>query len=78
MLLYYEEEFRLSQSLIPLMAVIRKNKNKVRSVLDYRVLNQHIDTFTMSTDVSLLDLRKTYLIVIILECASEMTSYLLK
>ena len=58
------------------MAVIQQNKQKVRLVLDYRELNDHVDQFTAHADictetlrewrragsnVSVLDLRKAYL-----------------
>ena len=58
------------------MAVIQQNKQKVRPVLDYRELNDHVDPFTARADictenlrewrragsnVSVLDLRKAYL-----------------
>ena len=58
------------------MAVIQQNKQKVRPVLDYRELNDHVDPFTACADicteklrewrqagsnVSMLDLRKAYL-----------------
>jgi ribonuclease HI len=62
--------------LIPLMAVIQRNKKKVRPVLDYRELNQYVSSHTgqsevcgdrlriwrqMGANVKLLDLRKAYL-----------------
>ena len=58
------------------MAVIQQNKQKVRPVLDYRELSDHVDPFTARADicteklrewqragsnVSMLDLRKAYL-----------------
>ena len=61
---------------IPLMAVIQQKKNKVRPVMDFRKLNSHLDPHTADADVcnekirewrrcgrnvSLLDLRDTYL-----------------
>ena len=61
--------------LIPLMAVIQQNKQKVRPVLNYRELNDHVDPFMACADicteklrewwragsnVSVLDLRKAY------------------
>ena len=64
------------QGLIPLMAVIQHNKDKVRPVLDYRELNQYVSSHTgqsevcgerlrnwrqMGANVKLLDLRKAYL-----------------
>ena len=73
---YPEEELGPPKGLIPLMAVIQHNKQKVRPVLDYRELNAHVDAFTAHADicaqklrewrregdeVSVLDLRKAYL-----------------
>ncbi|XP_043204508.1 uncharacterized protein LOC122371842 [Amphibalanus amphitrite] len=61
---------------IPLMAVVNKNKEKVRPVLDFRQLNEHVDAHTADADVcadklrlwrqqgtagALIDLRKAYL-----------------
>ena len=37
--------------LIPLMAVVQKKKGKVRPVMDYRSLNEHVDTYTANADV---------------------------
>ncbi|KAK8374447.1 hypothetical protein O3P69_012045 [Scylla paramamosain] len=39
------------KGLIPLMAVVQRNKKKVRPVMDFRELNAHIDTFTADSDV---------------------------
>ena len=76
LVLYPEDKLGPPKGLIPLMAVIRENKQKVRPVLDYRELNDHVDPFTACADiyteklrewrqagsnVSMLDLRKTYL-----------------
>ena len=62
--------------LMPLMAVIQKNKAKVRPVLDFRELNEHIQPYTANVDVcaqkmrqwrkqgsnvALIDLTKAYL-----------------
>ena len=73
---YPEDKLGPPKGLIPLMAVILKNKQKVRPVLDYRELNDHVDPFTGHADicteklrewrrarsnVSMLDLRKAYL-----------------
>ena len=64
------------KGLIPLMAVIQQNKQKVRLVLDYQELNDHVDPFTACADICteklrewrrtgsnvfMLDLRKAYL-----------------
>uniref|UniRef100_A0A5S6QF25 Reverse transcriptase domain-containing protein n=1 Tax=Trichuris muris TaxID=70415 RepID=A0A5S6QF25_TRIMR len=40
-----------ANSLIPLMAIVQRNKGKVRPVMDFRELNEHIETFTASADV---------------------------
>ena len=73
---YPEDKLGPPKGLIPLMAVIQKNKQKVRPVLDYWELNDHVDPFTACADicteklrewrqagsnVSMLDLRKAYL-----------------
>lgn len=55
---YLEEELGLPKGLIPLMAVIQQNKDKVRPVLDYRELNEHVDTFTPRADVCTQKLRE--------------------
>jgi hypothetical protein len=62
--------------LIPLMAVLQANKSKVRPVLDYRELNEHVSSHTgesvvcgeklrkwrrMGHNLKLLDLRRAYL-----------------
>jgi ribonuclease HI len=62
--------------LIPLLAVMQSSKHKVRPVLDYRELNEHVSSHTgesvvcgeklrkwrsMGINVKLLDLRKAYL-----------------
>ena len=64
------------KGLIPQMAVVQQNKSKVRPVMDYRELNQYVDTFMADADVcasklrvwhqhgpnvSLFDLRRAYL-----------------
>ena len=64
------------KGLIPLMAVVQQSKSKVRPVMDYRELNQYVNTFMADADVfasklrewhqlgpnaSLLDLRRAYL-----------------
>jgi transposase InsO family protein len=62
--------------LIPLMAVVQVNKAKVRPVMDYRELNQHVSSHTadgvvcgaklrawrrLGENASIIDLRKAYL-----------------
>ena len=73
---YPEDNLGPPKGLIPLMAVIQQNKQKVRLVLNYRELNDHVDPFTAraeicteklrewrraGSNVSALDLRKAYL-----------------
>ena len=73
---YSEDKLGPPKGLIPLVAVIQQNKQKIRPVLDYRELNDHMDPFTARADicteklrewcragsnVSVLDLRKSYL-----------------
>ena len=64
------------EGVVPLMAVIQRNKNKVRPVLDYREVNEFLSCHTaesvacneslriwrrMGTNISLIDLKKAYL-----------------
>jgi len=64
------------KGLLPLMAVVQVNKNKVRPVLDYRELNGYVSSHTaesvvcaesirswrqMGDNISIVDLRKAYL-----------------
>ena len=73
---YPQERLGPPKGLIPLMAVVQEQKQKVRPVLDYRELNGFVDAFTANAevcahklrqwrrqgvDVSLMDLRKAYL-----------------
>ena len=55
---YDECELGPPKGLIPLMAVVQKNKAKVRPVLDFRELNQHIEPFTANADVCAEKMRK--------------------
>ena len=48
---YPEEELGPPKALIPLMAVVRQNKSKVRPVLDFRELNGYVDAYTAHADV---------------------------
>lgn len=48
---YDEAELGQPKGLIPLMAVVQQNKSKVRPVLDFRELNEFIDTYTADADV---------------------------
>ena len=62
--------------LIPLMAIVQQNKDKVRPMMDFRELNSHVDVFTanadvcadkirewrrLGTNVAIVDLRRAYL-----------------
>ena len=51
MLPYDESRLGPVKGLIPMMAVVQQNKEKVRPVLDFRELNCHIDAFTREADV---------------------------
>ena len=50
-LLPYSEELGPPKGLIPLMAVVQEQKQKVRPVLDYRELNCFVDAFTANAEV---------------------------
>ena len=65
-----------AKGLIPLMAIVQQNKDKVRPVMDFRELNSHVDAFTanadvcadkirewrrLGTNVAIVDLRRAYL-----------------
>ena len=73
---YDEVQHGAQRGLVPLMAVRQNNGGKVRPVLDYRELNDHVTAFTADSDVcadqlrkwrrhgvnvTVLDLRKAYL-----------------
>ena len=55
---YPEDKLGPLKGLIPLMAVIQQNKQKVRPVLDYRELNDHVDPFTACADICTKKLRE--------------------
>ena len=55
---YDEREHGPVRGLIPLMAVIQEAKDKVRPVLDYRELNEHLVPHTAEADVCRDQLRK--------------------
>ena len=55
---FTENKLEPPKGLIPLMAVIQQNKQKVRPVLDYRELNDHVDPFTARADISTEKLRE--------------------
>ena len=48
---YDEHKYGPAKGLIPLMAIVQRNKKKVRSVMDFRELNAHIDVFMADSDV---------------------------
>jgi len=48
---YDDRRYGPAKGLIPLMAVIQQNKDKVRPVMDFRELNSHVDAFMASADV---------------------------
>ena len=73
---YIQERLGPPNRLIPLIAIEQPTKDKIRPVMDYRELNQHVDTFTVDADVcatklqewrqkgsnvALLDLKRAYL-----------------
>ena len=73
---YDDEKLGPAKGLIPLMAIIQQNKDKVRPVMDFRELNSNVDAFTASADVcadkirewrrlgtnvAIVDLRRAYL-----------------
>jgi len=55
---YDEKKYGPAKGLIPLMAVVQQSKAKVRSVINFRELNTHVDAFTASADVCANKLRK--------------------
>ena len=55
---YPEDKLAPSKGLILLIAVIQQNKQKVRPVLDYRDLNDHVDPFTARADICTEKLRE--------------------
>ena len=48
---YPESEHGPPKGLIPLMAILQESKQKVRSVIDYRELNEHVNAYTANADV---------------------------
>ena len=45
------EELSLLRGLIPLMAIVQHNQGKVRPVMDYHELNNHVEASTALADV---------------------------
>ena len=54
----YPEEYGPPKGLIPLMAVLQANKQKIFPVMDYQVLNKHVDAHTANADVCVQKLRE--------------------
>ena len=48
---YDDEKVGPAKGLIPLMAIVQQNKDKVRPVMDFRELNSHVDAFTANANV---------------------------
>ena len=48
---YDDEKLGSVKGLIPRMAILQQNKEKVRLVMDFRELNSHVDAFTATADV---------------------------
>ena len=48
---YSENELGPPKGLILLMAILQENKQKVRPVMDYRELNEHVNAYTANADV---------------------------
>ena len=76
LILYLKSELGPPKGLIPLMATLQENKQKVRAVMDYHKLNEHVNAYTANADVcaqtmrewqqqgpkaSIVDLRQAYL-----------------
>ena len=55
---WLEDKLEFPKDLIPLMAIIQQNKQKVRPVLDYRELNDPVDPFTACADICTKKLRE--------------------
>ena len=55
---YLEDKLGPTNGLISLMAVIQQSKQKVRPVLDYQELNDHVDPFTAHADICTEKLRE--------------------
>ena len=53
-----EDELGPPKGLIPLMAIVQENKQKVRLAMDYRVLNKHVEAYTAVADVCAHKLRE--------------------
>ena len=73
---YDDKKMGPAKGLIPLMAIVQQNKDKVRPVMHFRELNSHVDAFTanadvcadkirewrrLGTNVAIVDLRRAYM-----------------
>lgn len=54
---YLEKDFSTMKGLIPIMAVVQKNKMKVHTVLEYQELNEHVNVQTAHADICAQKLR---------------------
>ena len=90
---YRQERLGLPMGLIPLIVVVQHIKGKVRPVMDYRELHEHVDAFTadanvctaklreccqLEVNVALLDLQRAYLQVRVHESLWEYQTVLIK
>ena len=48
---YPKQELEPPRELIPLIAIVQENKEKVRPVMNYRELNNFVDMYTAYVDV---------------------------
>ena len=48
---YPENELRPPKGLIPLMAVLQENKQKVWHLMDYHKLKEHVDAYMANADI---------------------------
>ena len=48
---YDDEKLGLAKGLIPLVAIVQQNKDKVRPVTDFWELNSHVGSFTETAGV---------------------------
>lgn len=55
---YPEKRLGPPKELVPLMAVIQHNKQKVHLVMEYREFNEHVDAFTANADAYAAKLRE--------------------
>ena len=48
---YSEDELQLAKDLIPFMAILQENTQKVWPIMDYHKLNEQVDVYMASTDI---------------------------